>query len=188
MSHYTRPQVVQDHYVSGSHLGTMLCHCTLPFPVPHNTRSQVVQAFLAGRMRGIGDALYHLELWGLHLQYAQQAVDELDYGVKSLKEDLRNNGVQRWIMPRIRCLAPMPIPPGSSSHLHPQPYPCSESTHTLNVCSCGVPLTKQQTLLVWRAPGQAACAADGHALPAGPGRQRATPHVGVSRIRPAAHG
>ncbi len=50
---------------------------------------QVVQAFLSGRMCGIGDALYHLELWGLRLTYAQQAVDELDYGVHSLQEDLR---------------------------------------------------------------------------------------------------
>lgn len=54
-----------------------------------NECTQVVQAFLSGRMRGIGDALYHLELWGLRLDYAQQALDEIDFSVHSLREDLR---------------------------------------------------------------------------------------------------
>jgi len=40
-------------------------------------------------MCGIGDALYHLELWGLRLVHVQQAVDELDFGVKCLQEDMR---------------------------------------------------------------------------------------------------
>lgn len=55
---------------------------------PHPT-AQVVQAFLSGNMCGIGDALYHLELWGLRLVHVQHAVDELDFSVHSLQEDLR---------------------------------------------------------------------------------------------------
>lgn len=51
--------------------------------------AQVVQAFLSGHMRGMGDVIYHLELWGLRLVHVQQAVDELDYSVHSLREDLR---------------------------------------------------------------------------------------------------
>jgi len=51
--------------------------------------AQVVQSFLAGRMCGIGDALYHLELWGLRLTHVQHTVDELDYSVNNLREDLR---------------------------------------------------------------------------------------------------
>ena len=51
---------------------------------------QVVKAFLNGRMRGIGDAMHHLEVWGYKLEYEQSPADDFDFAVTSLKEDLRS--------------------------------------------------------------------------------------------------
>ena len=61
-------------------------------PSPHSTTPhfQVVRAFLGGRLRGVGDALHPLELWGYRLEYVQCPADDFDYSISSLKEDLRS--------------------------------------------------------------------------------------------------
>ena len=50
---------------------------------------QVVKGLLTGRMRGVGDVLHQLELWGYRLNHVQCPADDFDYSVTSLKEDLR---------------------------------------------------------------------------------------------------
>ena len=59
-------------------------HSFLPPPL------QVVRAFLGSRLRGVGDALHPLELWGYRLEYVQCPADDFDYSISSLKEDLRS--------------------------------------------------------------------------------------------------
>jgi hypothetical protein len=46
-----------------------------PFPpCSFYVAMQVAQAFLNGRMKGMGDALHHLELWGYKLEHVQVGV------------------------------------------------------------------------------------------------------------------
>ena len=41
-------------------------------------------------MKGIGDVIHPLDLWGYRLDYMQCPADDFDYSVTNLKEDLRS--------------------------------------------------------------------------------------------------
>ena len=41
-------------------------------------------------MKGVGDVMHPLELWGYRLEHAQCPADDFDYSVTNLKEDLRS--------------------------------------------------------------------------------------------------
>lgn len=50
----------------------------------------MLRSFLTGNMKAIGDVLHPLEAWGYRLIHVQDPADDVDYTVKSLKEDLRD--------------------------------------------------------------------------------------------------
>ena len=50
---------------------------------------QVLRGVLTGRMKGVGDVIHQLEVWGFRLHHAQCPADDYDYSVTNLKEDLR---------------------------------------------------------------------------------------------------
>ena len=55
----------------------------------HIPNLQVLRGFLTGRMKGVGDVMHQLEVWGYRLHHVQCPADDYDYSVTNIKEDLR---------------------------------------------------------------------------------------------------